>query len=422
LIQNSSLLDINRRLFTTPILFILVFFLFSFSSLYAQTLEDGKFGKGLINFTSKDSTFSVKFAPRIQFRANTKWNYEDETFQPADFHFSIRRARLKFDGFAFSPKLKYKIELGISNQDQGTFQEYTDESPGILLDAVIKWNFYKNFTLWAGQTKLPGNIERVISSGDLQLINRSLLNSNFNIDRDIGFQLRHQATIGTNFVIKDVISISQGEGRNIDTGNEGGLQYTGRLELYPFGNFTKNGAYFEGDLEREQTPKLLVAATYNFNADAVKTKSNIGDFMQTSTGLFKTDITTIFTDVAFKYKGFSVLMEYAYRDAENPIATEDNGDPAIGEDGNPTGHIVNVGEGFNAQGAYLFHSNYELTLRFTSINFKPIAGRKDQNEYTIGVSKYIVGHKLKVQSDFSYATQAEDTNYLFFRLGFDLHF
>ena len=32
----------------------------------SQTLEDMKFGKGMINFTAKDSSFSVKFAPRFQ--------------------------------------------------------------------------------------------------------------------------------------------------------------------------------------------------------------------------------------------------------------------------------------------------------------------------------------------------------------------
>ena len=37
-----------------------------------------------------------------------------------------------------------------------------------ILDAYLKWNFYKNFEIWAGQTKLRGNRERVISSQNLQ--------------------------------------------------------------------------------------------------------------------------------------------------------------------------------------------------------------------------------------------------------------
>ena len=53
----------------------------------------------------------------------------------------------------------------------------------------------KNFEIWFGQGKLPGNRERVISSGNLQQVDRSLLNSLFTIDRDFGFQLRHHFNI-----------------------------------------------------------------------------------------------------------------------------------------------------------------------------------------------------------------------------------
>ena len=61
------------------------------------------------------------------------------------------------------------------------------------------------------------------------------MNSKFNIDRDIGIQLRHKLRLGGNWIIKEKFSISQGEGRNITEGNIGGLQYTSRLELLPFG-------------------------------------------------------------------------------------------------------------------------------------------------------------------------------------------
>src|SRR5690606_40725738 len=145
----------------------------------------------------------------------------------------FRRARLKFDGFAYSPKLRYKIELGFSGPDMDGASEFTGHAPNIIFDAVVMWEFYKNFKLWVGQTKLPGNRERVISSGNMQFIDRSILNSNFNIDRDVGFQLRHQFNASKNFVIREILAVSQGEGRNVITGNLGGHQYTGRLEVLP---------------------------------------------------------------------------------------------------------------------------------------------------------------------------------------------
>ena len=163
--------------------------------------------------------------------ANFNENGENST------NFLVRRSRLKFNGFVLSPKLKYKFELGLSNRDISGLSIYNRNTPRYIMDAQVKWNFYKNFELWVGQGKLPGNRERVISSGDLQLVNRSLLNANFNIDRDIGFQLRHYFTLSNSFIIKEIFSLSQGEGRNQTIGNLGGLQYTGRLEIFPFGNF-----------------------------------------------------------------------------------------------------------------------------------------------------------------------------------------
>src|SRR5690554_4157139 len=112
-------------------------------------------------------------------------------FSKNNSYFGIRRARLKFDGFAYTPKLTYKIEVGLANDDIDGISEHSNHAPLLLLDAVAKWNFYKNFELWLGQAKLPGNRERLISSGDLQFVDRSLLNSHFNIDRETAFQLHH---------------------------------------------------------------------------------------------------------------------------------------------------------------------------------------------------------------------------------------
>jgi hypothetical protein len=178
-------------------------------SLQAQEISDTKFGNGMINFIAKDSSFSVKFAPRVQSRYQSEWSYNGEDYDPVDINFSVRRARLKFGGFAFSPKLKYKIELGLSNRDISGANVNYRNTPRSILDAVVMWNFYEKFELWAGQTKLPGNIERVVSSANLQLIDRSLLNSKFNIDRDMGIQLRHKLRLGGNWIIKEKFSISQ---------------------------------------------------------------------------------------------------------------------------------------------------------------------------------------------------------------------
>src|SRR5690606_14254754 len=126
------------------------------------------FGNGLLNFMGKDSTWSAKVGARMQILTISSWSKTDEGYTNPEQNFLVRRARLKFDGFVHSPKLVYKIELGLSNRDISGGSQFTGNTPRYILDAVVKWNFYQNFVLWFGQTKLPGNIERVISSGNLQ--------------------------------------------------------------------------------------------------------------------------------------------------------------------------------------------------------------------------------------------------------------
>ena len=384
--------------------------------LQAQEISDTKFGNGMINFIAKDSSFSVKFAPRIQSRYQSEWSYNGEDYDPADINFSVRRARLKFGGFAFSPKLKYKIELGLSNRDISGANVYNRNTPRYILDAVVMWNFHENFELWAGQTKLPGNTERVISSANLQLIDRSLLNSKFNIDRDVGIQLRHKLRLGGNWIIKEKFSISQGEGRNITEGNIGGLQYTSRLELLPFGEFSSKGDYSQGDLKREKSIKAMFGFTYDINENAVKSRSNMGSYLiQSSGGLFETDITTIFLDGVIKYNGFALTGEYANRDADQIEALEEDGRTK-------TGAVVGAGSASNIQGSYLFKNNFEITARYTNINFKKITRLSDLKQITFGVSKYVVGHSLKIQADVSLLNASGIIDNVLFRTGFDLHF
>lgn len=388
----------------------------SFITSYAQETNAPEFGKGLFNLVGKDSTWSARIATRMQFLSSTTWTENSNgDFTDPNFNTLIRRARLKFDGFVYSPKLRYKLELGLSNRDISGASQYTSNAPRYILDAVVIWNFYQNFELWVGQTKLPGNMERVISSGNLQMVDRSLLNGQFTLDRDMGVQLRHYTNLTDTFLIREIIAISQGEGRNVTTGNLGGHQYSGRLELLPFGEFKSNGEYSGGDLKREKSPKLMLAATYNLNLDAVKTRGSQGTYMVTDFGFHQTNINTLFLDAMFKYNGFSFMAEYAHRDTENPFAAN--------IDGSLTGDVVQKGHGLNLQSGYLFRSNWEVSGRYTNIELdKNITGENTENQYTLGLSKYIVGHKLKVQTDISYLSVGNGPDELMYRLQLDVHF
>jgi hypothetical protein len=399
--------------------FLSAYLLLCIFNVNSQELESPKFGKGLFNLVGQDSSWTMKIGTRFQFLATSLM----QDGESPESGFLIRRARLKFDGYAVTPKLKYKIELGLSNRDISGVSAFTGNTPRYILDAVIKYNFYQNFVLWVGQTKLPGNRERVISSANMQQVDRSILNGRFNIDRDIGFQLRHHFNISKKFVVKEIFAFSQGEGRNIVTGNLGGHQYTGRIELLPMGDFTSKGDYSGSDLKREQTPKFAIGVSYDHNNNAVKNRSNQGSYMYidgTSDDgargrFFETNINTLFIDAMFKYKGFSLMAEYADRDAKDAIAKN--------TDGTETGDVVQIGKGLNIQSGYLFKNNWEVSGRYSTVKLdENITGKMKESQYTLGLSKFIVGHSLKIQTDVSYIDVANLGEKLLYRLQFDIHF
>mgnify|MGYP001269442736 FL=1 len=376
--------------------FIVLLFISSVYSASSQDITNNRFGKGLINVFAKDSSWSSKVAFRYQTRYEGNYDLEDSDYNGRAF---VRRARIKGNGFAFSPKITYKFEYDVAN--------------GYVLDAVVKWNFTGNWTVWFGQTKLPGNIERVFSSQKLQLVDRSLLNSKFTLDRDAGAQLRHHFKLGNTFLVREIFAVSQGEGLN-DKSKSTGNGYTGRIELLPFGNFTKKGDYFAADLKREKTPKLMLSATYDFNQNAMLSRGQKGDYL---IGDLE-NLQTLFIDAHFKYQGFSFFGEYVDRKTSD-------GSPSLENsfvDGESIDECYYTGESINLQLGYLMKNNWEIAGRYTNVNANDFYDNNDLNQYTIGFSKYVVGHNLKVQTDFSYTTEQGENDKLLFRLQTEFNF
>lgn len=357
------------------------------------TLKNG------IEFKAADNTFKAKLSFRMQnlitvdFAAN---GTETET------NALIRRSRLKLDGFVFNERWVYKFEMGLSNRDIGASSDFEQSNSGskLILDAVVKYKATKKLTLWFGQTKLPGNRERVISSSKLQFVDRSLVNGNFNLDRDMGIQAHYKQPIGKS-IVKLIGSVSLGEGRNITKGNYGGLDYTGRVEFLPFGEFTKKGDYFSADLQREPKPKLSIGVTYDLNKDASRQAGQLRKFVLDTLGNpFYTDLSTIFVDLIFKYQGWSIQSEYAKK----------TGDDRVKDGSLDQSLLYRTGNGLNVQLGYLFNNNFEIAGRYTSITADDFSSVTEVTEYTLGLSKYIVGHTLKVQSDVSISNYPGITN------------
>jgi hypothetical protein len=339
------------------------------------------YGRGL-GIISPDSLFMLNIRFRIQNRLSLggldDWSVEEVEAR-------VRRLRLRFEGFIYSPRLTYVIQLGFSRSDMDDGSGTND--PQIIRDAMIIYAVSDRFAVGLGQTKLPGNRQRVNSSGDLQFVDRSIVNSIFNIDRDFGIQMYYNNFINQfYYVIRG--AVSSGEGRNTLI-SDNGLAYTARAELLPFGPFTNGGDYFEGDLAREPKPKVSVGVTFSENLNTTRSGGQTGRFLYESR-----NIETAMFDFLFKHHGWAFATEFIRRNTNDPVTQNDFG---------LTSHVYK-GHGENYQASYLWKNNYEMSARFSRvIPYNEIQNLEPARiQYTLGGSKYIRGHRLKLQTDISY--------------------
>jgi phosphate-selective porin OprO/OprP len=337
-----------------------------------------------ISFT-KDSLFSLNMRFRLQNRIGFRTESgEDLSFEQTDFR--IRRLRVRLDGFVFNPRIQYYIQLGFSKSDMDLDG---GEVAQPIRDAILYYHFSPNFYVGLGQAKLPGNRERVISSGNLQFAERSIANSFFTLDRDFGVFAYYTIPSQGKAVYQFKGAISSGEGRNPSVGDRG-LSYTGRMEVLPFGKFTNGGDYSEGDLELEARPKLSLGASYNYNESGSRSRGQLGPELYQ-----KRDQRVFIADMMLKYKGWALLGEYFSRNASNPITY------------NPLGlrQAVWVGSGQNLQVSKLISKQGELAIRYAQITPKQSIRNLEmqREETTLGYTHYVGGHRVKLQGNLGYS-------------------
>ena len=338
-------------------------------------------GKGL-EIVSKDGDFKMITRLRAQMR------YTLQDAEEMSHGFQLRRARLLFQGNVFGKNNGYKFELAVSPRDIGLKSSGTiSKSP--LLDWYFHFSHHRDLTVRIGQYKVPYSRQRVVSSGNLQFVDRSIANGEFTVDRDVGLDLRSKNLFGLNR-FRYYAGIYMGEGHSSYAEGDFGMMYLGRVEFLPFGLFKD---YSEVSFRRPARPQLSIGAAFGYVGKAKRNKGIIGS-VPADGGT--TDTRNVTADLCLRYSGLSVESAFFWRDGVRAA-----GD-AVDESGVPIPlEAARNGMGYYVQGGYLLpKSNNELTLRYGEII--PAGSETsltEESEAGIGVNHYFGAHAYKIQTD-----------------------
>jgi hypothetical protein len=357
-------------------------------------------GKGL-HLESADGAFALE----TRLRAQMLYTMEAEQGERLVGGFELRRARLQFGGHVFGKDNEFKAELALSPSDVG-MRENSLPQTSPLLDFYFQFNQIENLSFRVGQYKVPYSRQRVVSSGDLRLVDRSIVNSEFNLDRDIGFDFRSEDLLGLD-LLRYYAGLWVGEGRNTNALRDFGMMYLARVELLPFGSFKD---YSEGDLAFSKTPKLSIGVAYGFIQNAGKNQGILGS--SPSDG-GTTNFHNFNADFVVRWMGISIEGEVALRQGKRragDVLSDVNDTPDDSADDELVIEAARNGWGLVGQAGYLVRgTGLEIVVRGALNRAPDDSSMTERNEYGLGVNYYFAGHPLKLQADiFRLAAKAPD--------------
>ncbi|KAF2516537.1 OprO/OprP family phosphate-selective porin [Flavobacterium foetidum] len=349
-----------------------------------------RYGEKGFELQTRDNKFLFQLQSRLQFRFSTPYDTDPLTYddysQDAKTTFKINRARLKIGGHAFEPWLKYYWEYELSQSNLLDFR--------IMIE---KWDFL-NFKV--GQWKTEFSRERFISSGEQQMVERSLINRPFTVDRQLGVEiyghLKGKGIADFNYWFAALT----GTGRGSTSNDDGNLMYFGRAQWNFLGRFLD----FEGsDLEFHEKPTPIIAFSAITNRSPYTRFSQAGGgsldgFEDGLPGQYRVNQWNL--ETALMYRGFSWQSEWHNKE----IIDKYNSD------------YMTVMKGYYVQAGYFFHTIFQwwpkhLEMAARHASYRPDYSIREnrQEESTLAFNWFFKGHKNKLTSEVSYFSFQDKT-------------
>ena len=372
-------------------------------------------GEGL-EFKGGDA-FKFNLGARIQFRfESAEKNQEKRGATSSDgsegtsHDFQTRRFQLSFKGYAYSPDIFYKYV--ICSDKNGTSCVGAN---GIgIEDAYFGYKAGEFLKLTVGQMKVPHTLEAQTSSSKLTFVDRSSKHLTF--ERDHGIKLDLSIPNNT-FMLTGFLGAGLG-GNNARGASQADVWdkiYVTRVEWTPFGKMK----YGQADLKRSDQIKLRIGASQlwwnglNVNytgsdfkeedgSTALDLSGKLDDRIKDIatayskngktqlTGITYLDITSSTYDVGFKYKGLSGEFEHTMLAGDESILG--NGKESL--------------DWTRIQGNYHIKNGWVIGYRYGVRDSSDQANDKIF-EHTYQISKYFVGHNLKINADYGHINEEQ---------------
>ncbi len=338
-------------------------------------------GKPGIKIESEDKKFSIKINLRSQFRAATP--FESDPTKLSDFEktkitdFRIRRARFKVSGNAYKPWVKYKLEY--------------DFVKNRLLDFYFKLEKYPFAKLQIGRWKADYSREKIISSGKQQLIERSLINRPFTIDRQNGISLYGDIDGPGSANFNYWASAFVGTGIAKESNDDSNLMYMLKTQ------WNINGRKLDvsgSDLKYYDkfTSIISIGGVTNkseYTRFSGGGGSQLEGFEDGVAGQYR--INQYMIESAFKYRGWSWQQEYHWKEIKDEINNSVT---------NLTGNYAQIGY-FPFYSLNFIPKNLELFGRHSFFNPNLDLSNNNRYEYTLGANWFFDGHRNKLSLEYS---------------------
>lgn len=324
---------------------------------------------GGVYIQSDDDSFRLQIGGRVQTQYELEFDeIGDGDYQLALSRFRIRRARIKLQGHALTPKLRYAFQAGFGQGQVSLIEYYFDYAlaPGAL-------------EVRAGQWRLPFLRQQITSNGKLMLVDRSLVTSVFGQGFDVGVALHD------------------------DYGRSPGFEWVAGVFN---GTTSKLGVVQTDDAAVPSVfyPSVVARVGYNFGGidaysetdfDGGPLRFAIGASGLAQVGVDRDEQSALeaTVDYILKVRGFSTSGAVM-------LASRQDGDAFGDQD-----LFVN---GLYAQAGYLIGDLVEPALRYSRIAYEgdgPV-----EHEALVGLDVYFWGNRFKWQTDAGALVTAQPTD------------